>query len=97
MPLLRGDQVRVLVRSNYSIGLQTVVGADGSPGSEGVGSAVQPTVLPLLQSVHTLRFTLFHRAALLVRPQGVPVLRLTENADTRRVFTRIQHALARVA
>ena len=30
------------VRSNYSIGLQTVVVADGYPGSEGVGSAAQP-------------------------------------------------------
>ena len=55
------------------------------------------TVLPLLHSVHTLRFTLFHRAALLLRPQGVTVLRLTDNPETRRTFTRIEHALARAA
>jgi hypothetical protein len=55
------------------------------------------TVLPWLQSVHTLRFTLFHRAALLLRPQGATVLPLTDNTETRRTFTRIEHALARIA
>ena len=36
------DASAIPVRSNYSIGLQTVVVADGYPGSEGVGSAAQP-------------------------------------------------------
>ncbi len=55
------------------------------------------TVRPLLHSVQTLRFVLFHRAALLVRPQGSAVLRLTDNAETKKTFTRIEKALARAA
>jgi hypothetical protein len=55
------------------------------------------TVRPLLQTVQTLRFVLFHRAALLVRPQGSAVLRLTDNAATKKTFTRIDKALARAA
>jgi hypothetical protein len=55
------------------------------------------TVLPLLHSVHTLHFTLFHRAALLLRPQGVTRLRSTENPQTRRAFTRIENPLAPAA
>ena len=55
------------------------------------------TVLPRLQSVQTLRFILFHRAAQLVRPQGTAVLRLTDNAATRHTFSRITQALARAA
>ena len=55
------------------------------------------TVVPLLQTVQTLRFELFHRAALLVRPGGAMRLRLTENPATRQTFTRIANALARAA
>jgi len=55
------------------------------------------TTLPLLQTVQTLRFILINRAATLVRPQGVPTLRLTDNAPTRQLYTRIQTALARAA
>jgi hypothetical protein len=55
------------------------------------------TVRPLLQSVHTLRFTLFHRAGQLLRPQGTTVLRLTDNTATRQLFTRFTEALARAA
>jgi hypothetical protein len=55
------------------------------------------TVVPLLQTVQTLRFELFHRAALLVRPGGTLRLRLRDNAATRQTFTRIAHALARAA
>jgi hypothetical protein len=33
-------------------------------------------VLPLLQTIQTLRFTVFHRAAQLVRPGGALRLRL---------------------
>ena len=50
--------------------------------------------MPLLQSVQTLRFELFHRAALLVRPGGRTRLRMTDNLPTRQTFTRIANALA---
>ena len=52
------------------------------------------TVVPRLQSVQTLRFELFHRAALLIRPGGVSRLRMTDNPATRQTFTRIANALA---
>lgn len=55
------------------------------------------TVLPVLQTVQTLRFMLFHRAAQIVRPGGALRLRLTDNAATRQVFTRIRDALPKVA
>jgi len=55
------------------------------------------TVLHLLQTVQTLRFEVFHRAAVLVRPNGMTRLRLTDNAATRQRFTRIERALARAA
>jgi hypothetical protein len=55
------------------------------------------TVLHVLRTVQTLRFELFHRAAMLVRPAGIAQLRLTNNAATRRTFTRLEKALARVA
>ena len=55
------------------------------------------TVVPLLRSVQTLRFELFHRAALLVRPGGTSRLRMTDNPATRHTFTRIVNALARAA
>ena len=66
------------------------------------GAAFRPlsrkrTVRPFLHSVQTLRFQLFHRAALLVRPQGATVLRLTDNSETRKTFTRLENALARAA
>lgn len=51
------------------------------------------TALPRLATVQTLRFTLFHRAAALVRPAGRTVLRLTRNPATERLFTRIEQAL----
>ena len=52
------------------------------------------TVVPRLQSVQTLRFELFHRAALLVRPGGTTRLRMTDNPATRQTFTRVANALA---
>lgn len=55
------------------------------------------TVLHLLQTVQTLRFEVFHRAAILVRPDGRLRLRLMNNAATRRTFTRIAKGLARAA
>ena len=71
------------------------------PACGGLGSVGAPrrrtrkhTVVPLLQSVQTLRFELFHRAAPLVRPGGKTRLRMTDNLPTRQTFTRIANALA---
>jgi len=47
--------------------------------------------------IQTLRFTVFHRAALLVRPGGALRLRLAANDATRQTYTRIRDALADVA
>ena len=55
------------------------------------------TTLPLLQTIQTLRFVLFNRAAALVRPGGIPTLRLANNAATRQTYTRIENALVRAA
>ena len=55
------------------------------------------TVLPVLQTIQTLRFEVFHRAAQLVRPRGALRLRLTHNDATRQTYTRIRDALADVA
>ena len=55
------------------------------------------TVLHLLQTVQTLRFEVFHRAAILLRPGGVTQVRLANNAATRQRFMRIEKALARAA
>jgi hypothetical protein len=55
------------------------------------------TVRPLLQTIQTLRFTVFHRAAQLVRPGGALRLRLAANDATRQTYTRIRDALAEVA
>lgn len=51
------------------------------------------TALPRLSTVQTLRFTLFHRAALLLRPGGRSILRLAKNAATEQLFTRIEREL----
>lgn len=55
------------------------------------------TVLHLLQTIQTLRFEVFHRAAILVRPGGMTQVRLANNAPTRQRFMRIEKALARAA
>ena len=55
------------------------------------------TTLPVLQTIQTLRFVLFNRAATLVRPGGTPTLRLMDNVRTRQLFTRLENALARAA
>jgi hypothetical protein len=51
------------------------------------------TALPVLQTIQTLRFTIFHRAAALVRPGGRSLLRLASNPATQRLCTRIEQAL----
>ena len=55
------------------------------------------TVLPVLQTIQSLRFAFFHRAAQLVRPQGALRLRLMDNLETRRTYERVARALARAA
>ena len=55
------------------------------------------TVLHLLQTVQTLRFEVFHRAAILVRPGGITQVRLANNLATRQRFMRLEKALARAA
>jgi hypothetical protein len=55
------------------------------------------TVLPILQTIQTLRFVLFNRAAQIVRPHGALRLRLADNQATRQAFTRIRNALPKVA
>jgi hypothetical protein len=84
-------QQLVVLAHNLLTNFQIETGAVYRPASR------KRTVRPILQTVQTLRFVLFHRAALLVRPQGSPVLRLTDNAETKNTFTRIENALARAA
>jgi hypothetical protein len=55
------------------------------------------TVLPVLQTIQTLRFVLFNRAAQIVRPGGALRLRLVDNEATRQAFSRIRNALPKVA
>jgi hypothetical protein len=55
------------------------------------------TALPLLQTIQSLRFTFFHRAAQLIRPRGALRLRLMDNLQTRRNYERVARALARAA
>jgi hypothetical protein len=52
------------------------------------------TALPVLHTIQTLRFTLFHRAAALVRPGGKSLLRFANNDATQRLFSLIEAALA---
>ncbi|MGH9256424.1 MAG: IS1380 family transposase [Vicinamibacterales bacterium] len=52
------------------------------------------TSLVHLQTIQSLRFTFFSRAAMLVRPQGAWRLRLTDNPATRRIYDRVAAALA---
>ena len=66
-------------------------------GAEERSRSRKHTVLHLLRTVQTLRFEVFHRAAILVRPNGITRLRLTDNASTRQRFTRIERALAKAA
>lgn len=84
-------QQLVVLAHNLLTNFQIETGADRRRRSR------KHTVLPLLRTIQTLRFVLFHRAAALVCPAGRPTLRLANNAATRRLYTRIEHALARAA
>jgi len=55
------------------------------------------TVLHVLQTIQSLRFTFFNRAAQLVRPQGALRLRLMDNLETRRIYERVARALPRAS
>jgi Transposase DDE domain group 1 len=55
------------------------------------------TSLVELQTIQSLRFTFFSRAALLVRPHGALRLRLMNNPATRTLYERVATALARAA
>jgi hypothetical protein len=48
----------------------------------------------VVRSLRTLRFLLIARAGRLCRPDGRQVLRLSANADTRRLYEEVSHALA---
>jgi Transposase DDE domain group 1 len=82
-------QQLVVLTHNLLTNFQIETGAERRPRTR------KHTVLPLLQTIQTLRFTLFHRAAALVHPGGAPTLRLANNAATQRLYTRIEHALPR--
>jgi hypothetical protein len=51
------------------------------------------TALPVLQTIQTLGFTVFHRDAAFVRPGGRSLLRLASDPATQRLCTRIEQAL----
>jgi hypothetical protein len=51
----------------------------------------------VLHTIQSLRFTFFHRAAQLVRPQGARRLRLMDNLETRRIYERVARVLAQAA
>jgi DDE family transposase len=55
------------------------------------------TALHPLQSARTLRFELFHRAGEIVHPNGVTILRLSDNRHIRRRFETIAARLVRAA
>ena len=84
-------QQLVILTHNLLTNFQIESGADRRRRSR------KHTALPILQTIQTLRFVLFHRAAALVRPNGRPTLRLANNDATRKLYTRIEHALARAA
>jgi Transposase DDE domain group 1 len=84
-------QQLVVLTHNLLTNFQLQTGAERRPRSR------KHTTLPMLQTAQTLRFVLFHRAAALLQPGGKLTLRLANNAATRRLYTRIEHALARAA
>jgi Transposase DDE domain group 1 len=84
-------QQLVVLTHNLLTNFQLATGAERRTPSR------KRTVLHVLQTIQSLRFTFFHRAALLVRPQGVWRLRLMDNRETRRTYERVALALARAA
>lgn len=84
-------QQLVALAHNLLTNFQIDTGAGERPRSR------KHTALHLLHTVQTLRFEIFHRAALLVRPNGFAQLRLMNNAATRHRFMQLANALARVS
>lgn len=83
-------QQLVVLAHNLLTNFQIETGAVRRPTSR------KRTTQHLLQTVQTLRFVVFHRAAQLVRPNGATVLRLSDNLETRRTYTRIRDALEKL-
>jgi hypothetical protein len=69
----------------------------GETGAVWRAASRKRTVLPVLQTIQSLRFTFFNRAAQLVRPRGAFRLRLRDNAETRSHHERVARKLARAA
>ena len=84
-------QQLVVLGHNLLTNFQLETGAVRRPPSR------KRTVLHVLQTIQSLRFAFFNRAALLVRPRGALRLRLMDNVDTRRSYERVARALARAA
>jgi hypothetical protein len=84
-------QQLVALTHNLLVNFQLATGAAARPRSR------KRTALHTLHRIQTLRFVLFHRAGLLVKPHGTMRLRLMENPATRALYTRIGDALARAA
>jgi hypothetical protein len=78
----------VILTHNLLTNFQIEIGAERRRRSR------KHTALPILQTIQTLRFVLFHRAGVIVHPNGRPTLRLRNNPATRKLYTRIEHALA---
>ena len=55
--------------------------------------SLKRTTLFVVRSIATLRFEWLNRAARLVRPHGMPVLRLADNRAVRETLTMIAKAL----
>jgi hypothetical protein len=84
-------QQLVALTHNLLVNFQLAAGAVARPRSR------KRTVRHTLHRIQTLRFVLFHRAGLLVRPHGTMRLRLANNPATRALYARIGAALARAA
>lgn len=66
------------------------------------GAAKRPrgyraTALFVVKSVQTLRFEIFHRAGLLLRPNGATILRLAANPQVRETFKTFARRLPKAA
>jgi hypothetical protein len=87
----RAWQQLVVLTHNLLTNFQIETGAVRRPPSR------KRTVLHVLETIQSLRFAFFNRAAQLVRPQGALRLRLMDNTETRRSYERVARALERAA
>ena len=84
-------QQLVVLTHNLLTSFQIATGAVRRPRSR------KHTTLPVLHTIQTLRFVLFHRAAAFLTVGGRSILRLTRNPATERRYRRVEDALARAA